>query len=331
MSPLESERNKQLSRLSYLNHPQQNKIVQQKQMMIENNFYKFASNAGPVAVAEANITDEPRERERENGKEAEETNVREERTEPTNGVSGAAIEGFAVKNNNNSSFNLNAADVGQSNVRQDGFKLNGAGEIADGPEPNGKSEENRTVGASQNVEVNFSSTSIRNNRNDEIASSLNGSSVDLNQGRRFSIRRPSRLLNEDNDFVSEKISDIYVNRNVNNFYTNFDNSNEYARRNAANHHGKGFFLHNGPSNGQKMVNAAEPKVYHVFTKQQSREAIAEKQRLNEDNEYLATKFAQASSSVAAKPMQRARDTKRSSIVADTWASFEEDELTNILG
>lgn len=314
MSPLESERNKQMSRMNYFNHPQQNKVIQQKQMMIENNFYNFASNAVPVAVAAAKTTKlSENEREDDEKMEANEQNEQMELSD-FNRSNGAPYDSFSLVNNHSSKLIVSTRDSDKCDAHQDrdpvkGFKLNGANENLSEKAKIDKSDEilKENIAGGRKVAngiINFSNDSIKNNRNDEVGSSLNGSSIDLSQARRFSIRRPSRFLIEDSEIVAEKISDIYVNRNVNSLYTNFEN--DFVKKNAANHHSKGFFLHHGPANGLRM-NVVEPKVYQVFTKQQSRESLLE------------------------KPTQKSRDAKRASVGHEKWGSFEEDELTSILG
>lgn len=326
MSPMESEHNKQMSRLSYFNNPQQNKIVQQKQMIIENNMYNIASNAAPAAVAPKQITNTETECDDDEGIESNGRNASDEReNELTDSIDAAPIDSLRIKNTHNSKFHLNT-QKNNYNSRQDNglnrtFKLKE--DVDESTKTDGKPLPNSF---SQNNIFSLSNTNVQNNRNEDNGSSLNGSSIDMSQTRRFSIRRSSRPMADDNDFATEKISDIYVNRNVNSLYSNHDYSNDFGKSHT--HHNKGFYLHNGPPNGQRL-NIAEPKVYHVFTKQHSRDALLEKQRqqLDEENAYLATKLIQA----PVKTLTKTRDTKRTSLAPETWGSFEEDELTSILG
>lgn len=319
MSPLESARNKQFARLSHFNNSQQNKIIQQKQLILENNIYNFASSANSMV--------------RKN-----ELDSNDAKPPANNYVTENLIINKSVSN-----YSLGTQDSKNSHTRE-------RDELVKVPPKANKSNNTERIlerniseeKLSKETVNNGSANTIKNfNNNEDLVNSLN-ESIDFNASRRFSIRRSSRLPNED-DIIGEKISDIYVNRNINNLYGHFENSNDGQastnQRNMAydNHfstnHNKGFFLHNnGHVNGENMTNGAESKVYHVFTKQRekSRELVEKQRTLEEmENEYLATKFSH--SSIAKKQQPKYSDSKRASIGKETWGSFEEDELASILG
>lgn len=163
-------------------------------------------------------------------------------------------------------------------------------------------------------------------------------------------RRDSRTQIDDNPFFKEKISDIFVNRNVggaaaaavtsntigaplgklyyggkvSNSYTkkSIDSaSNEYDQQN------KAFYLHD-VNKPVIDANTSDAKVYNIFSKQRLANSYASGGKnargISEENSYLAMKVPAAANKQQSQKVPQMK-------THATWDSFEDDELTKILG
>lgn len=165
-------------------------------------------------------------------------------------------------------------------------------------------------------------------------------------------RHRKNSATENSPFFNEKISDIFVNRNIgahnsklyhsalengnvqsiysnklyngsindenNKMNKNFDaTSNEYGHSKT-----KSFFLHEKQStttNNANNTNYGDSKVYNIFSKQRITQPIMYDNNHNEEeNSYLATKLS-------------AKSVTRNHKVSANWNLYENDDLTNILG
>lgn len=140
-------------------------------------------------------------------------------------------------------------------------------------------------------------------------------SIAADSNRRFSIRRPSRLA-EDNDLFREKISDIYINRNVSGIYPNGGTmkKNDLFERLPLSQN-IGFFLHNEGSGvaNRSGVRRGDGNMFQ--------------QRPVEEREggYLDMKL-QGSTRSSQQPVH---EVKRTTL--DSWGAIEDDKLARILG
>lgn len=147
----------------------------------------------------------------------------------------------------------------------------------------------------------------------------NSGSIAANSNRRFSVRRPSRLA-EDNDLFREKISDIYINRNVSSIYPNAGTvkKNDVFERLPLSQN-IGFFLHNEGSGvaNRSGLRRGDASVFHQ--REQPRPAD------EREGGYLEMKL-QSSTRSTQQPVQ---EVKRSTL--DSWGAIEDDQLARILG
>ncbi|XP_031628185.1 serine/threonine-protein kinase ICK [Contarinia nasturtii] len=152
-------------------------------------------------------------------------------------------------------------------------------------------------------------------------------------------RRNSRNIDQ-NTYLSEKISDIYVNRNIGKLYDNVvrgsiynnklynggDDENEENSRRPQDfiYKNKTFFLHDNNSNNFNGIQ--DSKIYNIFSKQQQQQRIVQQKMSDpkeddEENSYLLVKMTDS-----AKKSQR----KSISIIRDQEI-FEDKELDKLLG
>lgn len=169
----------------------------------------------------------------------------------------------------------------------------------------------------------------------------------------FDARRGSRATIDENPFFKEKISDIFVNRNVggggagapplgklyNGSNGNIYNQNSYANKETEatspidyGQKSKAFYLHdaNQPSIDDSIYeNNTDAKVYNIFSKQRLAKSFTQEKSKNagiEENSYLAMKMP----SVPAPNKHQTQKTKQMK-VQPNWDLFEDDELAKILG
>lgn len=181
------------------------------------------------------------------------------------------------------------------------------------------------------------------NANDTKA--MSNVNVDLFNG--FDSRRSSRTTIDENPFFKEKISDIFVNRNVGGgagaslgkLY-NGSNGNIYHHSKVVNappieygQKSKAFYLHdanNKTTIDDSMYANADAKVYNIFSKQRLAKSFAQdKSKKNvgdEENSYLAMKMPTVVAPIK-QQTQKAPPIK----MQPNWDLFEDDELAKILG
>lgn len=150
----------------------------------------------------------------------------------------------------------------------------------------------------------------------------NSGNTAANSNRRFSVRRPSRLA-EDNDSFREKISDIYINRNVSGIYPNGGTmkKNDLFERLPLSQN-IGFFLHNEGSGVSNRSGVRRGDV-NVFQQREQQRPVAER-----ECGYLEMKL--QGGSVRSSQQQPVQEVKRSTL--DSWGAIDEDDkLARILG
>lgn len=183
---------------------------------------------------------------------------------------------------------------------------------------------------------------------------LSNANTELFNG--YDSRRDSRSTIDENPFFKEKISDIFVNRNVGGvggvggggggadvgigkLYNGGSGSNNklYISKpaevppNDYGHKNKAFYLHEGtkPTNADAMYANADAKVYNIFSKQRLAKSFTYDKSKNvaEENGYLAMKLP-----TVAAPIKQHQTQKPSQMTTQpSWDSFEDDELAKILG
>lgn len=135
----------------------------------------------------------------------------------------------------------------------------------------------------------------------------------------------------ENDYINEKINDIYVNRNVGQLYSNGRKPNKQKSIAAttaydSNSYGntyKGFYLHNpSNNNNEKLLN--DSKIYNAFSKQKIGVPMLpeNKRKIDGHNEY-------SMGNVPSATLIRAKHTP-----IENWNmtdTFEDDEFASILG
>lgn len=188
---------------------------------------------------------------------------------------------------------------------------------------------------------NNSKTFSDNNNNKSF-----GSDKPFNKFESENVGQSDSHLKSGNKLLQEKISDIFVNRNVGQVYNGgsiynnklyngiSDNSNIdeaiFSQFNDNGFRNKGFYLHDNTVNQGNKINAesAEAKVYNIFSKQKSNNSISmEKQMFDQGNSYLASKIPSANQ---AKPQQFVHKSTES-LKDQKRGSFEDEELERILG
>lgn len=132
-----------------------------------------------------------------------------------------------------------------------------------------------------------------------------------------------------NDYASEKINDIYVNRNVGQLYSNVTKPSHKQKAiatstaydgNAYVNTYKGFFLHHPSNNNEKLLN--DSKIYNAFSKQKNVVPTLENKQKTGHNEYLM-------GNIPAATVIRAKHTP-----IENWNAtdiFEDDEFASLLG
>lgn len=176
--------------------------------------------------------------------------------------------------------------------------------------------------------------------------SMSNANNDLFNG--YDSRRSSRTTIDENPFFKEKISDIFVNRNVGGgvgaplgkLYNGSDGTiysqNVYANKSVettANEYGqknKAFYLHDAKKSKKDdpIYANADAKVYNIFSKQRLAKSFTQdKTNKNagggsEENSYLAMKLP-----TVPAPIKQQAQVKP----LPSWDSFEDDELAKILG
>lgn len=334
MSPSETTRNKQFSRLSYANNGFPIKPLMQqplKPTILENVGGPQANNTitkdAPAGLSEA-ADDYGKETKASQGfTKLNESNslmgAQEQPDVPQESLD--SILKFEPKPENNNVIQdgfvkeYGTTKMANGNVKLDSAKIALDNLVGNGSITNGFSLNNNYIG-------------IDNNRSVSIANSLNGS-ADVTSTRRFSVRRTSQLGEANEPPQSEKISDIYVNRNISGLYPNANGIVEpdrvSIRTNATiENHSKGFFLHGSRSNSQNPIVGGD-SIYQGYMKQreQTRNILDRRPSYEDGSEYLSKLL---NSSAVRQPKPREVN-KRPSINLETWESFEEDELTSILG
>lgn len=166
----------------------------------------------------------------------------------------------------------------------------------------------------------------------------------------FSLQRGNRPT-EDNPLMQEKISDIFVNRNVGHskLYNGINNTNNNVHNNNSDNSIYNNKLYNGTLTNNSLDNQAndfgyknkafylhdntnyvgnETKVYNIFSKQRTVKPLKNYDKgINdsEENGYLSAKIPSAKKSM--------QSTTRANLASgqQKWGSFEDDELAKILG
>lgn len=154
-------------------------------------------------------------------------------------------------------------------------------------------------------------------------------------------RRNSRNLDQ-NTYISEKISDIYVNRHIGKLYDNvrgsiynnkmYNGGGGVGDENEENsnwpqdfiYKNKTFFLHDNKSNNYNENH--DSKIYNIFSKQQQQRSFSQKNNIDakeddEENSYLMVKMTDS-----AKKSQR-----KNIIMREPQHTFEDKELDKLLG
>lgn len=234
----------------------------------------------------------------------------------------------------------------------------------DSPMPNSNSNSNLFAGS---VRQNGSAiTTARIQTNDTLQSAsmnrhhapsngytngmkpMSNANVELFNG--FDARRGSRATLEENPFFPEKISDIFVNRNVgggagaplgklyNGNNGTIYNQKMYVEATPIEYgqKGKAFYLHdaNKPSIDDSAYANADAKVYNIFSKQRLAKSFTQDKSKkagsgSEENSYLAMKLPTVAAAAAPTKQQSLKSTLMKA--QPSWDSFEDDELAKILG
>lgn len=264
------------------------------------------------------------------------TELSPKRTKPENGINTSLFNGdlnFTPSLNNNYQSEVSADDAAsEENFRKNPFATNTS-------------------------DTGFSSTVIRrnshnsitqlhhNNSNNDTSTLVNGNKgifnhIKANEYRKEPIngiaqRRNSRF-SEQNMLLNEKISDIYVNRNLGKLYDNrgsiynnkLYNGNEFNENNTNRqpdfpHKNNTFFLHDNHSTHYN--DNKESKIYNIFSKQrliQPRQFEPLTNDDDEENSYLVVKMTSAT---------KKQPKKSISIMHEKHDSFEDEELDKLLG
>ena len=238
-------------------------------------------------------------------------------------LNGAPFSNLSNFNNNNQpepSLDIHESDIqpnGNNNNRK--ASLNGSihGSIHD-------AINNGLRGTS--IDQMIDSFSLRNeNGLVETANSF-GSKIDETSTNKFAGRRRSRV--DENGSIREKISDIYVNRNVEQMYGNGvggQSNRDFAVVDRG-FQNKGFYLHNNAVNGElNGANIGESRVYNIFSKQPGESGKGQSADVKE-NGYLAVKMPSGVAQGRPTPFESSRNKSD-----DKWNTFEDDELAKILG
>lgn len=217
-----------------------------------------------------------------------------------------------------------------------------------------QNDENTTTTARIQSNDTISSLNSRqqniNHNNNKFSDNNNsfGGERTLNQFNNENIGQNDSRLKGENKLIQEKISDIFVNRNVghvhnggsiynNKLYNGIMDNNTleepiFSQHNENGYRNKGFYLHDNSVNHKNKINSdnIDTKVYNIFSKQRSNNSInteKQKQQFDEGNGYLAAKIPSANQSkpqqFVSKSNENMQERKR--------GSFEDEELERILG
>lgn len=276
-------------------------------------------------------------------------------------IGNSANKSNATINNNNNSQKLKQNEMANyRDARQDAVDMGTAISSStitqtsrDSPMPNSNAF-NGHVRQNGNSAI----TTARIQTNDTVHSVLvhrpaNGMKATNELFNGFDSRRNSGTQMDDNPFFKEKISDIFVNRNVggggggggaaaklyngyggngykqkmySNKVTEVESPIDYGQQKS-----KSFYLHDAkkPSIDDSIFESADAKVYNIFSKQRLAKSFTQEKNINagnEENGYLAMKMP-----TVAGPNKQKTQKSTQMKQQPNWDLFEDDELAKILG